>query len=127
MIERMDVRGVHYAIDADLDKYLKKKIGKLDRYVSRHAQRSLHAEVRLSERKAKAKGQKECECEVILHLPQVVLTAKEATITMYAAIDVVEAKLKTQLKNYKDKHTPAKLHHRFFARMRTPEVPIEVE
>jgi ribosome-associated translation inhibitor RaiA len=35
---------------------------------------------------------------------------------MYAAVDIVEAKLKQQLKKYKDLHMSGKLHRRLMAR-----------
>ena len=56
----------------------------------------------LKQEKSKKKDRQ--VAEVILHLPGTTLTAKEATLNMYAAIDIVEAKLKNQLKKYKEKH-----------------------
>jgi ribosomal subunit interface protein len=127
MIKKIDISGVHYKIDEELERYLKKKIGNLDRFAPKHARDSLHAEIRLHEQKAKTKGQKESECEVILHLPHGIIAAKEATLTMFAAVDIVESKLTNQLKTYKDKHSPAKMHHRFFTRMKRVSVPVEAE
>jgi ribosome-associated translation inhibitor RaiA len=37
---------------------------------------------------------------------------------MYAAVDIVEAKLKHQIKKYKDKHESGKMHRHVFARLR---------
>ena len=36
---------------------------------------------------------------------------------MYAAVDIVEAKLKQQLQKYKDRHGNGKTHRRLFARL----------
>jgi ribosome-associated translation inhibitor RaiA len=36
---------------------------------------------------------------------------------MYAAIDIVEAKLKQQLRKYKDLHHGGTMHRRLFARL----------
>jgi ribosome-associated translation inhibitor RaiA len=33
------------------------------------------------------------------------MMSKEGTVNIYAAIDIVEAKLRAQLRSYKDKHT----------------------
>ena len=55
---------------------------------------------------------------VVLRVPHGVLDASETTINMFAAIDIVETKLKLQLKKYKDSHTDAKLHRRLYAKMR---------
>lgn len=115
-MQRIEVTSVHAQVDEDLQKYVTKKIGHLDRYLSKHAKESAHAEVRLKE--SKAKDKKQCQCEVVLHLPNEVLTTKESTINMYAAVDIVEAKLKNQLKKYKAKHESPRLHQRVIRRFR---------
>jgi putative sigma-54 modulation protein len=116
MIKKLEINGVHVEIDKKLHDYVTKKIGKLDRYMSRKTRESIHAEVFLKESKIKTK--KQCTCEVVLHLPKETLTTKETTMNMFAAVDIVEAKLKNLLKKYKDTHYSAKLHRRLFARLR---------
>lgn len=101
MIERMEIDSVHTDVDQDLYKYVTKKIGNLDRFVQRLARPSLHAEVKLKENNAK--GKKQYTCEVILHLPREQIMVSDTTMNMYAAVDIVEAKLKSQLKKYKEK------------------------
>ncbi|HSX46557.1 MAG TPA: HPF/RaiA family ribosome-associated protein, partial [Patescibacteria group bacterium] len=86
------------------------------RYVSRHARESLHVEVILKEEMLKTK--KNCICEVIVHLPKDTITTKESTINMFAAVDIVEAKLKNQLKKYKAMHGNPRFHHRLIKRLR---------
>jgi putative sigma-54 modulation protein len=102
MINKLEITGIHTDTSADIQKYLRKKIAKLDGYMSRHAQKSVRVEVKLKE--AKAKDKKQCTAEVVMHLPGETLTAKESTVNMYAAIDIVEQKLKSQLKKYKETH-----------------------
>lgn len=116
MIAKLEIAGVHTQLDDDLRKYVTKKIGKLDTYLPRRARPSAHAEVKLLEQKIKAK--KECTCEVVMHLPHDTLTTKESTMNMYAAIDIVEAKLKNQIKKYKETHSSLKLHRRMLGRLR---------
>jgi ribosomal subunit interface protein len=116
MMERLDISGVHLQVDDDLRKYVHKKIGHLDRYIPKHSRLSAHAEVRLKE--AKAKDKKECTCEVVLYLPQEVVSVKESTVNMYAAVDIAEAKIKSQLQKYKSLHANPKLHRRLLIRMR---------
>lgn len=99
MINKLEVAGIHTDATKDIQKYVKKKIANLDSYMPRHARKSAHAEVRLKE--AKAKDKKQCTAEVVLYVPGEVITAKETTVNMYAAIDIVEEKLKTQLRRYK--------------------------
>jgi putative sigma-54 modulation protein len=116
LIKKLEIQGVHMHIDPKLKAYVIKKIGKLDRYVSRHARESLRGEVTLKEEKIKARKQN--ICEVILHLPHGTITTKESTINMFAAVDIVEAKLKNQLKKYKDTHGSMKIHRRIIARIK---------
>jgi putative sigma-54 modulation protein len=125
MIQKLEISGVHTVLTDDLKKYITKKIGKLDRYMSRHVRQSIHAEVVVTEVKAKDKNK--CQAEVVLHLPKDTITVKEATLNMFAAVDIVETKLRNQLKRYKETHDVPRLHRRMFARLRrtgalTPEV-----
>ena len=120
MIKKLEINGVHTVLTDDLKKYITKKIGKLDRYMPRHARESAHAEIFVKERMIKAK--KECICEVVLHLPGTNLMTKESTINMFAAVDIVEAKLKNQLKKYKDTHNSKRIHRRVLLRLRRSEV-----
>lgn len=105
MISRIEITGVHYEINDELKKYILKKIGNLDSYMSNHTKLSVHAEVKLRQNKSKNKEQ--FFCEVVLHLPNENIAVHESTISMFAAIDIVESKLKNQLKRYKDKHHPS--------------------
>ena len=116
MIEKLEISGVHTVVTPELQKYVAKKIGKLDKYMPKHARASAHAEVMLKE--VKAKNKKECVCEVVMYLPHDTLMTKEATVNMFAAIDIVETKLKNQLKKYKEKHTSLKIHRRVIAKLR---------
>lgn len=116
MIKKLEINGVHTVATQDLQKYISKKIGKLDHHMPKSAKASVHAEVFVKE--AKAKDKNKCTCEVILYLPKETITVKETTINMFAAVDIVEAKLKNQIKKYKDLHTSPKLHRRLVARFR---------
>lgn len=103
MINKLEINGVHFEVEPKLKAYITKKIGRLDNYMSRQVRESAHVEVFLKERTLK--GKKECQCEVVMHLPHDTITIKEATINMFAAVDIVEVKLKNQLKKYKDMHS----------------------
>lgn len=116
MIKKLEIRGVHMHVDPKLFAYATKKIGRLDRYISKHARESVRIEVILKEEVLRTK--KNCICEVIAHLPHETLTTKESTINMFAAIDIVEAKLKNQLKKYKELHGNPRLHRRLIAHLR---------
>jgi putative sigma-54 modulation protein len=99
---KLDIDGIHNLENKDIQKYVAKKIGTLDKYIPRHARASAHAEVKLKE--SKNGDKKECMCEVVVHLPHENITAKESTMNMFAAVDIAEEKIKSQLRKYKAKH-----------------------
>ncbi len=124
MLKRLDITNVHTAPDEALEKYLKRKIGNLDRFLPRQARPSAHAEVRLKE--VKESNGHHATCEVTLHVPGEVINVSETTLNMYAAIDIVEFKLRQHIRKYKELHSAASLRHRLtrHLRRRTAE-PVE--
>ena len=102
MIQSIAISGVKYEVDDRTKRYVTRKIGQLDRFLPRHARKSVTAEVKLKEVN-RDHGNK-YEAEVILHVPDKQLTAKDSTVNMIAAVDIVEAKIANQLKKYKDMH-----------------------
>lgn len=125
MISHIDISGIHYEVTDDLKKYITKKVGKLDKFAPRHARKTIHVEVKLSERKTKSDRN---QCEIIVHLPEQQIMAKEATINMFAAIDIVEAKIKNQLRKYKDSHGGDRQdHHSKLRRLLRRKTPLEID
>lgn len=116
MIQKLEVSGVHTDVDKKLRDYVTRKIGRLDRFTPRKIREALHAEVIL--KNTKAKDKKHCVCEVVVFLPHDKITVSESTMNMYAAVDIVEAKLKNLLKKYKETHSSLGLHKRMLARLR---------
>lgn len=102
MINAISITGVKFDLDETTKKYVIKKIGRLDRYLPRHARKSAKAEVLLKEVN-KAHGNK-YEAEVILYVPNKQLMAKDSTVNVLAALDIVEAKLAAQLHKYRETH-----------------------
>jgi putative sigma-54 modulation protein len=113
---RTELNGVHSKVDDKLRKYITKKIGGLDKYLTRQASASAHAEVKLIEEKNKDK--KQCTCEVILHVPIENIVVRETTVNMYAAVDIAEEKLKHSLRKYKELHGTPRFHRRLIARFK---------
>jgi putative sigma-54 modulation protein len=103
MIQSIAITGVKYDVDDNTRDYVMRKIGSLDRFLPRHARKSVTAEVKLKEVN-RDHGNK-YEAEIILHVPDKQLAAKDSTVNMLAAVDIVEAKVTSQLKKYKDLHT----------------------
>jgi ribosomal subunit interface protein len=117
MIAKFELKGVHTTIDSNLQKYATKKLATLDRYLPRHHRDAAHAVVELKQA-SKAREQKKYTCEVTLHLPKGVIHVAESTLNMFAAIDIVETKLKQQIKRYKESHGSGKLSRHLTARFR---------
>lgn len=114
MLQKFEIQGVHTTIDENLRKYVTKKIGGLDKYLSRHDRASAHAEVYLKEEKVKNKNR--FTCVVTMKLPNDTIIIRETTLNLYAAVDIAESKLKQQLQKHKDKRQNGKMHRHLFAR-----------
>ncbi len=112
---KLTVDRVHVERDEKIAEYINEKIGKLDNYLPRHARRSVHAVVRL--KRGPGRGKKQTICEVVIHLPKGTITANQTADSPEAAIDTAEAKLKNQLKKYKDKQLHSR-RHRLLRRLR---------
>lgn len=101
MITQVEITGVGgLTLDDTTKKYIKRKIGMLDRLATRHARKSIHAEVKVAQ--VNRDNGNKYEVEVLLFVPDKQLTARDSTMNILAATDIVEAKLATQLKKYKE-------------------------
>ena len=100
MIKSIKITGIKkYKVDDTTRKYALKKIGSLDRYLPRHALKNISAEIKLQQIDHDH-GDK-YEAEFIINIPNKKITAKGTALTMLMAIDAVEAKTQTQLRDYK--------------------------
>lgn len=100
MINNITITGVKYDLTDNTKKYVEKKIGALDRFLPRHAKKSVTADVKIKQIDNPS-GNK-YEVEVIINVPDKKITAKDSTMNVLAAVDIVEAKLNGQLRRYKD-------------------------
>lgn len=117
MITHIDITGVgSYAPDEKAKRYIIKKIGSLDRLAPRHARKTMRADVKLDE--VNRKSGNKYEVEVVMHLPEKTLTAKDATLNVLAATDIVEAKLAAQLRKYKQTHSSSGVNRRLIDRFK---------
>jgi ribosomal subunit interface protein len=114
MIKNLQISGIHNDLTDEVEQYVRKKIGPLDRYIPKKLRKSTHADVKLKQ--ASTKKKLNCTCEVIVHLPKETIIITETETTMLAAIDVAEDKLKVRLKKYKDKHSVNSLQKRVIRR-----------
>lgn len=105
MITNVEITGVgNYKPDDSTKKYIRKKIGSLDRLAPRHARKTMRADVKLAEIN-QSHGNK-YEVEVVMHVPDKTLTAKDTTLNVLAATDIVEVKIANQLRKYKQENIP---------------------
>ena len=99
MIASIDITGVKYDVDRNTLRYVTRKIARLDRFLPRHARKSVTADVKL--KLVNRDHGNKYEAEIILNVPEKRLMAKDSTVNMMAAVDIVEAKLINQLRKYK--------------------------
>lgn len=104
MIDSIDISSKRYEVDETTKKYVIKKIGRLDRYLPRHARKTATADVRL--RQINGDHGNKYEAEVVFNIPDKRITVVDSTVNMLAAIDIIEAKLVTQLRKYKEANIP---------------------
>ena len=104
MIDAIEITGIQFEIDDTTRKYVRRKIGRLDRYLPRHARKTAAAEVKL--RQVNRDHGNKYEAEVIMNVPDTVIMAKDYTVNVLAAVDIVEAKLLAQLRKYKQASLP---------------------
>lgn len=104
MIESIAVSGVKMEIDETTKKYARRKIGRLDRYLPRHARKSVKVSVTLKQ--VDLPHNNKYKADVVMHVPDKTLKAHDMAGNVLAAIDIVEAKLAAQLRRYKSESVP---------------------
>ncbi|HRN90404.1 MAG TPA: ribosome-associated translation inhibitor RaiA [Candidatus Saccharibacteria bacterium] len=99
MLTSTKVTGIGYQLDGKTNKYVINKIGKLDRFLPRHARRTASAEVRIKQRDGSSGVKYEIEAQI--DVPEKMILAKSSGLHVFTAIDEVESKLAAQLRKYK--------------------------
>lgn len=103
----IQLTGRKYEIDAELKKYIEKKLGRLDRYLPRgHNNQGMSVEIF---KDPSGKEDNRYKVMAVLRVQGPDIVAETATINPHSAIDIVEQKLKTQIHKYKDKHQPKRV------------------
>ncbi len=92
------INGKNMQVSDMLDGYVRKKIGKLDRYLNDEAE----AQVELSEESTKDVQQRQI-VQVTIFKNGTIMRGEERAADMPAAIDAVVDKLERQIKRYKEK------------------------
>ncbi len=99
---KLQLTGRQYEIDEELERYTKKRLGTLDRYIPRkYKVQKMHVEIF---RDPSGKEDNRYRVKANLHLPEQEVIAETAMMNPHAGVDVVREKLKLQIKKYKEKH-----------------------
>ncbi len=116
MIDKIEISGSNYKVSDSFRKYAEKRIGKLDRYLPRGNKKDVVAKIVITE-VDRAHGNK-YEVSAAMEIPGgKVITARDECSNVFAGIDIIEAKLKGQIRRYKTEvtpHTPKKSLKDFF-------------
>lgn len=104
---KIQLTGRKYEIDADLKKYINKKLGHLDKYLPR-SHKAVGMKVEIF-RDPSGREDNRYKTTAILEVPGTDIVAETATINPHSAVDIVEQKLRLQIKKYKDKHAPRRV------------------
>lgn len=100
----IQITGISYTVDEATRKYVIKKVEHLFKYLPRHAKKSVSVEVKLEE--VNHDHGNKYEAEMIFDVPGKLINAKDSTGNILAAIDIVEAKIQSQLNEYKRTSIP---------------------
>lgn len=95
---KIRIKGNNIKVSKNLKEYIEEKIGRLSKYYDRLQS----AEVELL-RQDNRNAEESQRVEVTLNANGTVFRCEEASISMYASIDIVSEKLVRQLKRYKSK------------------------
>jgi ribosomal subunit interface protein len=104
---KLQTTGRHYELDPKIVAYVERKLGSLDRYLPKGSRSGLFGQIVLEHDPSHTKEGKYI-CEAKIDVKGEILFAKEATMSIYAAIDICEQKLKHQVLEYKSKREPAR-------------------
>lgn len=105
MIDKIEVSGSNYKVSDSFQKYATKRIGKLDRYLPRSNKKDVVAKIVITE-VDRTHGNK-YEISAAMEIPGgKVITARDECSNVFAGIDILEAKLKGQIRRFKLEHTP---------------------
>ncbi len=105
MIDKIDLSGNNYKVSDSFYKYATKRIGKLDRYLPRANKKDVVAKIVVTE--VDKPHNNKYTISVAMEIPGgKVITAKDDCSNVFAGIDILEAKLKGQIRRFKLESTP---------------------
>lgn len=110
---QLEVKGNNYDLNDKISEYVEDKIAALDKYLPKNKRDGVGGHVILTLDES-GREDNQCCCEVRIEVKGASLEAKEAAINMFAAVDIVQAKLKSQILKYKAKNSPRQNRAKIF-------------
>jgi ribosomal subunit interface protein len=101
---KCELTARNFELDEKMKEYTEDKIGNLEKYLPRRSRDAVAAFVVLEDDPS-GREDNRYVCEAIVNIGSTKMVSREATVNFYAAIDIVEAKLKAQLAKYKSKRS----------------------
>ena len=115
---RVELTARNYELDDKVRAYIDEKLGSLDKYLPRNVRGNTVCNVILTDDPS-GREDNRFVCEAVVTVDGgTTIVSREGTINIFAAVDIVEAKLKSQMAKYKDKHTTEPRRLRMLARWR---------
>jgi len=113
---KVELTARAFEIDDKIREYAQEKLGGLEKFVPKDHRASTSCAVVLEE-DVSGREDNRFVCDAVMVLPGTTMVAREGTVSMFAAIDIVEAKLQAQLVKHKDKLTSPARRDKLGARM----------
>jgi putative sigma-54 modulation protein len=113
---KCDLTGRNFEVDEKLREYIEDKLGGLDKYLPRQVRGTALCNVIVID-DPNGREDNRFVCEAILSVGGDQMVSREGTVNIYAAVDIVEAKMKSQLLKYKEKHMLEPRRHRMLSRL----------
>jgi putative sigma-54 modulation protein len=119
---KCELKGRNFEIDDKLQAYIVDKIGGLEKYLPRQVRETASCSI-MMEDDPSGREDNRYVCEAVLSVHGTQLVSREGTVNAFAAVDIVEAKLRSQMTKYKDKYTLEPRRGRMLGRLlgRRPE------
>jgi putative sigma-54 modulation protein len=99
---KCQIAGRNFEADDKMRAYIDEKIGGLERYLPRQVRPTATCNVTLEDDPS-GREDNRYVCDAVLTVHGVTMVSREGTVNVYAAVDIVEAKLRAQLAKYKEK------------------------
>ena len=99
---RCEITARNFEVDDKVRSYVEEKIGNLEKYLPRRVRGNLSALVVLAD-DVGGREDNRFVCEVVMLVNGSKMVSREGTVNIYAAIDIVEAKMRQQCSKYKEK------------------------